>query len=390
MTQAIYKPVEIELQSHPVLPGSYEMVEWFAEASPRLKARIAGALYLFSLLTVAFGELSLHGRWAIAAGLVGVSGMVAMTMLLYDIFRPVNRGLSLLAAFFSLVGLTFEALRSQPRGMNVAVVFAGLYCILTGYLIFRSTFLPRILGVLIAIAGLGWLTFLSTPFANRLSPYDVASGVLGEGSVMLWLLVMGVNVQRWKEQERIAEASPRPRARITGVVYLLYFLTAVSAEVFVGQGRFVAYDAVNLVAYAFYIAVTLLFFHMFRPVNRSLSLLAAFFSLVGCANDVLGLFNLAPYKISSLVFFGPYCILIGYLIFRSTFLPRILGVLLAIAGLGWLIVLSPAANHLSTYLKVLGFLAEASLMLWLVVKGVNVQRWKEQAIAAVRVTNHVE
>jgi hypothetical protein len=183
--------------------------------------------------------------------------------------------------------------------------------------------------------------------------------------------------------ERIAEASPRPRSKITGVVYLLYFLTAVSAEVFVGRGRLVVYDAVNLIAYAFYITVTLLFYYLFKPVSRSLSLLAAIFSLVGCANDVLGLFNLAPYKISSLVFFGPYCVLIGYLIFRSTFLPRILGVLMAFAGLGWLIFLSPLANHLSTYLKALGFLAELSLCFWLLLKGVNVQQWKEQAGAAV-------
>ena len=182
--------------------------------------------------------------------------------------------------------------------------------------------------------------------------------------------------------ERMAEESPRPRARITGVVYLLYFLTAVSAEVFIGRGRPVVYDAVNLIAYAFYIAVTLLFYYMFRPVNRNLSLLAAFFSLVGCANDVLGLFHRAPYRISSLVFFGPYCLLIGYVIFRSTFLPRILGVLMAFAGVGWLMFLSPLANYLSTYLKVLGFVAEASLMLWLVVMGVNVQRWNEQARAA--------
>jgi hypothetical protein len=183
--------------------------------------------------------------------------------------------------------------------------------------------------------------------------------------------------------ERVAEASPWPGARVTGVVYLLYFLTAISAEVFVGKGRLVAYDAVNLLAHAFYIAVTLLFYYLFKPVNRSLSLLAAFFSLAGCGNEVLSLFNLAPYKISSLVFFGPYCLLIGYLIFRSTFLPRFLGVLMAFAGLGWLIFLLPLANDLSTYLKVLGFLAEASLMLWLMVKGVNVQRWKERASVAV-------
>ncbi|MGA8306712.1 MAG: DUF4386 domain-containing protein [Candidatus Acidiferrales bacterium] len=185
--------------------------------------------------------------------------------------------------------------------------------------------------------------------------------------------------------ERVAIASPWPGARVTGVVYLLYFLTAISAEVFVGQTRLVAYDAINLIAYAFYIAVTLLFYYMFKPVNSGLSLLAALFSLAGCANEVLGMFNLAPHKISSLLFFGPYCLLIGYLIFRSTFLPRFLGVLMALAGLGWLIFLSPHAIPLLTYLKVLGFLAEASLMLWLIMKGVNVQRWKEQASGGGRV-----
>ena len=187
--------------------------------------------------------------------------------------------------------------------------------------------------------------------------------------------------------ERTAVASPRPRARITGLVYLLYFLTTVSAEVFIGHRRLVVYDAVNLTADAFYIAVTLLFYYMFKPVNRSLSWLAAFFSLAGCANEVLRLLNLAPYKINSLVFFGPYCLLLGYLIFRSTFLPRILGVLMAFAGLGWLIFLSPLAHPLSTYLKILGFLAEASLMLWLLVMGVNEQRWNERASAARAIQN---
>jgi hypothetical protein len=181
---------------------------------------------------------------------------------------------------------------------------------------------------------------------------------------------------------RIAESSSRPWARITGVVYLLYFLTAISAEVFVGRGRFGAYEAVNLISHAFYVATTLLFYCMFKPVNKSLSLLAACFSLLGCANDVLTLLSLVPYKINSLVFFAPFCLLIGYLIFRSMFLPRILGVLMVLAGLGWLIFMSPLGNPLSAYLKILGFVAEASLMLWLIVKGVNGQRWKEQAVTA--------
>jgi hypothetical protein len=185
-----------------------------------------------------------------------------------------------------------------------------------------------------------------------------------------------------KVMEPIAEASPRPRARITGAVYLLYFLTAIFAEVVIGRHRPVAYDVVNLISDAFYIAVTLLFYYLFKPVNRSLSLLAALFSLAGCANDVLRNFNVAPNKINSLVFFGPYCLLLGYLIFKSTFLPRILGVLMALAGVGWLIFLTPLAHQLSTYLKVVGVVAEAALMLWLLMKGVNVQRWKEQASAA--------
>ena len=83
--------------------------------------------------------------------------------------------------------------------MNIAIVFAGFYCIL-GYLIFRSTFLSRILGVLMAFAGLGWLTFLFPPLANYLSPYNLAPGILGEGALTVWLLAKGVNAERWKEQ----------------------------------------------------------------------------------------------------------------------------------------------------------------------------------------------
>jgi hypothetical protein len=233
--------------------------------------------------------------------------------------------------------------------------------------------------------------------------------------------------------ERIAEASPRPRARTTSVVYLFYFLTAVSSVLFL-KGLVVSGDAAatannilahqplfrlglatGLIATACYVAVTALFYDLFKPVNRSLSLLAAFFSLVGCAILAFAsVFQLAPLVVlrggqylsvfkeeqlralASLflelyglgvsicfVFFGVYCLLIGYLIFKSSFLPRILGVLMAFAGLGWLTFLfPPLANYLSPYNLVLGFLAELALMLWLLVMGVDVQRWREQAGAA--------
>ena len=80
------------------------------------------------------------------------------------------------------------------------------------------------------------------------------------------------------------------------------------------------------------------------------------------------------------MFFGPYCMLIGHLIFKSTFLPRVLGVLMALAGLGWLAYLPLiVVRHLSIYIEILGIFSEAALTLWLVVLDVNVQNWDEQA-----------
>jgi hypothetical protein len=117
----------------------------------------------------------------------------------------------LLAAFFSLVGCAVGPLSAFVHAASHTnpLVFFGFYCLLIGYLIFRSTFLPRILGVLMAFAGLGWLTFLSPPLANHLSPYIFAPGLLGEGALTLWLLVIGVNEQRWKEQASAAGAPIR-------------------------------------------------------------------------------------------------------------------------------------------------------------------------------------
>jgi Domain of unknown function (DUF4386) len=187
-----------------------------AQASPRFKARIAGALFLLLVLTAAFTEFFARGRLSfaadLAAGIIEVSCMIAVTLLFYDIFKPVNRRLSVLAASFNFVALALELLQFLPHGVNIGLEFHGFYWILIGYLILRATFLPRILGALMAIAGLCWLTFLSPPLANYLSPYNLAAALLVEGLVMLWLLVMGVNVQRWKEQAGAAEERRSHRA----------------------------------------------------------------------------------------------------------------------------------------------------------------------------------
>jgi Domain of unknown function (DUF4386) len=176
------------------------MMERIAETPPRLKARIAGGFNLLAMLAGIFASFMSHGRWGFIAELFAALCNIAVTLLLYGIFRPVNRSTSLLAACFGLVVSAMGALEWHPRGVDVGLIAFGFYCLLIGYLIFRSTFLPRILGPLVAIAGLAWLTFLSPPLANYLSPYNMATGVLGQVSLILWLLVMGVNAQRWKEQ----------------------------------------------------------------------------------------------------------------------------------------------------------------------------------------------
>jgi hypothetical protein len=179
------------------------MMERIAEASPRLKARMAGVFYLLSFVT---GVYALFFSGGLVAGLIATACYIAVTLLFYDLFKPVSRSLSLLAAFFSLLGCTIGVLSDfhlDPTHIN-SLVFFGFYCLLIGYLIFRSSFLPRILGVLMAFGGLGWLTFVSPPLAHGLSPYNVAPGMLGEAALTLWLLVIGVNVQRWKEQASAA------------------------------------------------------------------------------------------------------------------------------------------------------------------------------------------
>lgn len=235
----------------------------------------------------------------------------------------------------------------------------------------------------------------------------------------------------------IDAARPRTRARITGVVYLLFFVTAVLSALVppgIGGPNGVPADAaafansvvankswyevgvaLGLISTAFYVALAGLFYVMFRPVSRTLALLMAFFSLVGSIVTVIGsLLQLAPVTVLdgssylnafdpkqiqaiallllrisalsggvALVFFGVFQLLLGYLIFRSGFLPRLIGVLIAVAGVGWLTFLyPPLSTFLLSPLEVLGFAAEAALMAWLIIFGVNEQRWRERAAGA--------
>jgi len=178
--------------------GEAVLTERIARISPRLKARIAGSFYLITILAGS-AALVVHGRLGSAVDLIAGVSYVVVTLMFYDLFRPVNGSLSLLAAVFSLVGFTCGRLGWQPGGVQIEMVFFGLYCLSIGYLIFRSTFLPRILGAVMACAGLAWLTFLSPSLADHVNPYNLAVGGISESLLTLWLLVMGVNAARWYE-----------------------------------------------------------------------------------------------------------------------------------------------------------------------------------------------
>ncbi len=182
---------------------SREMMKRIADASPLFKARTAGVFWLMVFLAGSLALFVGSGIAFSAANIVAPLCYIVVTLLLYDLLKPVSRSVSLVAAFFGLGGCAVSLFRLTPFILVRDLVFFGFQCLLVGYLIFRSTFLPRIFGALMGLAGLGWLTFLWPPLANSLSPWNLAPGMLGEGSLIVWLLVKGVNVQRWKEQASV-------------------------------------------------------------------------------------------------------------------------------------------------------------------------------------------
>jgi hypothetical protein len=237
------------------------MKERISEGSPQFKARIAGVLYLLTILARVIADAFIRNRLVVwddaaatatnimaheplfrlgfAADIIAFASYIALTALLYELFKPVNRTLSLVAAFFSLVACVVQAISSlfhlAPQVLlggspylsvftveqlqalalvflrlraaayhNIGLVFFGWYCLLVGILILRSSILPRILGVLMVLAGLSYVLFLLPPLAQSLQPYILVFPGVGQISLTLWLLAMGVNEQQWKEQASAA------------------------------------------------------------------------------------------------------------------------------------------------------------------------------------------
>jgi hypothetical protein len=142
------------------------------------------------------------------AAFLGLAGCVIKTFSRVFFIAPlfVLGGAHYLNVFGAeqLQALALLFLKVNDKGAEIALVFFGIYALLAGYLVIKSTFLPRLLGWLGIFGGLGWLSFLYPPLAYRLLPYILTLGLIGSAAKILWLLVFGVNEQRWNEQASAA------------------------------------------------------------------------------------------------------------------------------------------------------------------------------------------
>ena len=235
------------------------------DTSPRQLARVAGALYLINILGGAFAigivpamvvvsgdaAATAHNiqtnellyRLGLVAHIVVTVTNVPLAVIFYELFKVVNRRLALLDACFIVVATAVEAaglliefaplvlLGSGPYasalpaaqlqalaymssdlsavGYGIHTVFFGFDIIIFAYLVLRSRFLPRAIGVLLAIDGLAYLVYsfahlLAPAVAATLVPWIQLPALFGEGSLCLWLLIVGVDVQRWKAWASVA------------------------------------------------------------------------------------------------------------------------------------------------------------------------------------------
>lgn len=231
------------------------------ERSPQSLARAAGLLYLLVIVAGLIAQMFISGRLVVpgnaaaTAGnilaqadlfrlgftlyLIEMAAQVAQFSLFYLLLKPVNRSVALLALALGLVGCTIKTLsrlfyvapllvlgdagslggfsqaqlqalallllKVNDQAAGMALAFFGFSTLLNGGLIFTSGFLPRLLGLLSVLGGIGWLTFLYPPLGNQLFPYIAIFGVVGAAAQILWLLTKGVNAERWVR--RAAEAA---------------------------------------------------------------------------------------------------------------------------------------------------------------------------------------
>ncbi|MDF2180253.1 DUF4386 domain-containing protein [Aliiglaciecola sp. CAU 1673] len=231
------------------------------EQSPQRYVRIGGALYLLIILLGLFGETISRGtivfpgdakataeaigasRMLWAGGIVGDLLMqlldLPVIVVFYLLLKRVNAGLNLTATFTNLIqtavlaankltlilpllllsgadylaavpseqlhALAYLSINLHAYGFAVGLIFFGVACLLRGFLIYQSGYFPKILGLMQAFAGLCYLVnslalILAPSFAAQLVPGIFLPILLGELALALWMLIKGINLQKWSGQ----------------------------------------------------------------------------------------------------------------------------------------------------------------------------------------------
>lgn len=233
------------------------------DASPSARGRYLAVLYLFVTISGITGQMFISDRLVDGAEaaktatnivanqslyrlgfsifMLEMVAQIGMTLLFYDLLRPVNRSLARTAAVLGLTGcgiktiarlfyyapllvlggvpslmaippaqaeaLVLVLLRMNEQCAAIALIFFGFQALLQGWLVFNSRFLPRFLGVLSMTGGVGWLTYLWPPLGAQVFNVVALVALAGVVATIGWLLVRGVDDARWRAQAAIAQAS---------------------------------------------------------------------------------------------------------------------------------------------------------------------------------------
>lgn len=250
------------------------MTDYSVETSPQVYARIGGVLYLLIIGLGIFGEAFVRNRIVVsgdpAATAANITSMeslwrfglaaeffalictITLAMIYFVLLKPVSKELNLLATFFRLVSIVVEAvaalclvaalfplgnaaslkaftpeqlyalaslaIKTHSYGFSISLLFLGCTFLIHGYLIFKSGYLPKALGILIQVAGVCYLTnslalILYPAVANQVFLAILVPVFVAELSLCLWLLVKGVNIRKWKERVGMRPlGSPQPDA----------------------------------------------------------------------------------------------------------------------------------------------------------------------------------
>jgi len=234
------------------------------KTSPRRIARLAGVFQLLEGAAATFGQVYLLSFFIVARNPAGTAERIlaneplfqvgfaisiiaigfhlARALLMFELLKIVRKGIAKFALLIIVVGCAIQAvtsllyiaplaiLRSPIIGLqvnqlqdvsymllrlngfafNIYLVFFGFWCLLTGFLIYKSSFMPRILGVLLMVTGIGWMLNLYPLIAQQAATVMMVAAAIGEIPLLIWLLVRGVNNEKWWDQAGAAAALPGP------------------------------------------------------------------------------------------------------------------------------------------------------------------------------------